>query len=150
MKKWLCEPKYLFSLLMYASVVAIVAGVYLGFVLGTPMPGASRVLPFLGMAFWCEAWCEFIALCVRLRRGERAFTVPTGKALRRIGICMTGLAAVTISSALIGGTRLNTGYWALELILLPGLFLAVAVVAKILRGLLTHAMSIEKEQEGVV
>lgn len=150
MKKWFCSPKPLFTLLAYAAVIAIGAGAYLGILLGTPMPGKTRILPFLGIVFWTDAWCEFMAMCLRLRRGDSAFTAATGKTLQMIGGCMVGLAVVTIASAIVGGSRLSTGFWVIELILLPGLFLAVAVVARILRGLVKHAMALEKEQEGVV
>lgn len=150
MNKLFSTPKRLFTLLAIAAVLAIIAGVYLGFLLGTPMPGMSRILPFLGMCFWFEAWLEFFLMCLRLRKGNSAFTPATGKTLRIIGWCMTALAVVTLVSALIGGSRLSNGFWLIELVILPGVFLAVAAAAKILRGLLVHAMAIEKEQEGVV
>ena len=150
MKDWFSEPKNLFSLLVIASVVAIAVGAYLGFALGTAMPGMSRILPFLGIAAWTEAWFEFMALCLRLRRGESAFTASTGRTLRIIGWCMLALAAITVLSAFIGGTRDVPAFQVVEFILLPGLFLAVYVVSKILRGLLQHAMALEAEQEGVV
>ena len=44
MKKWFTEPKFLFTLLMIVSVIAIGAGAYLGFALGTPMPGIPAAL----------------------------------------------------------------------------------------------------------
>lgn len=150
MKKLFSEPKPLFTLLAVAAVIAAGTGVYLGFLLGTVMPGMSRILPFLGIAFWFEAWLEFLLMCLRLRKGETAFTAATGKTLRIIFICMMGLAIVSFASALIGGTREALGFQVIEQALLPGLFLSVAVVAKILHGLLTHAIAIEKEQEGVV
>lgn len=150
MKDWFSKPKNLFTLLMIAAVIAIAAGTYLGFALGTSMPGMSRMLPFLGIVAWADAWIEFLAMCLRLRRGESAFTASTGRTLRIIGWCMVALAAVTVLSAVIGGIRGNTAYWLIEFIILPGIFLAVAVVAKILRGLLQHAMALEAEQEGVV
>ena len=149
MKSWFSEPKHLFTLLVIASVIAIGVGAYLGFALGTAMPGMSRILPFLGIVAWADAWIEFMALCLRLRRGESAFTASTGRTLRIIGWCMIVLAAVTILSAIIGGSR-TTSFLLIEYILLPGVFLAVAVVAKILRVLVAHAISLEEEQEGVV
>ena len=149
MKSWFSEPKHLFTLLVIASVIAIGVGAYLGFALGTAMPGMSRILPFLGIVAWADAWIEFMALCLRLRRGESAFTASTGRTLRIIGWCMIVLAAVTILSAIIGGSR-TASFLLIEYILLPGVFLAVAVVAKILRVLVAHAISLEEEQEGVV
>ena len=150
MNKLFSTPKPLFTLLIYASLAAIGAGGYLGFALGTSMPGLTRVLPALGIVLWAVAWGEFLAMCLRLRKGESAFTAATGRTLRIIGWCMIALAGITVLSAAIGGTRVNTAYWLIEFILLPGLFLAVYVVSKILRGLLQHAMALEKEQEGVV
>ena len=152
MKKWFAEPKFLFTLLMIISVIAIGVGAYLGFALGTPMPGMSRILPFLGIVFWAEAWCEFLAMCLRLRRGNSAFTAATGKTLRHIGLCMAGLAILCVACALVGaeGQRFDMGYDLIGGVFMPGIFLSVAVVAKILQDLLTHAMALEKEQEGVV
>ena len=149
MKKLFSEPKHLFTLLMIASVIAIVAGVYLGIALGSCMSGLTRVLPAAGFVLWSVAWGEFLALCLRLRSGQSAFTRTTGGTLSVIGWCMVGLAAVSLVSALIAGSRAE-GFLIIERILLPGFFLAVAAAAKILRGLLVHAMAIEKEQEGVV
>lgn len=150
MKKWFNSPKPLFTLLIIAAVIAIGVGAYLGILLGTPMPGKTRILPFLGIVLWADAWGEFMAMCLRLRKGDSAFTAATGKTLQMIGGCMVGLAVVTIASAIVGGSRLSTGFWLIELVILPGIFLAVAVVARILRGLVKHAMALEKEQEGVV
>ena len=150
MKSWFSVPKHLFTLLVIAAVIAIGIGGYLGFALGTAMPGMSRILPFLGIVAWADAWVEFLALCLRLRRGESAFTPATGRTLRIIGWCMIALAVVTVISAVIGGNCAASGFWLLEFILLPGLFLSVYVVSKILRGLVTHAISLEEEQEGVV
>ena len=149
MKKLFSDPKFLFTLLMIASVIAIVAGVYLGISLGSCMPGLTRALPAAGFVLWSVAWGEFFAMCVRLRQGKSAFTPAIGSSLSVIGGCMVGLAAVTLASALVAGSRAE-GFLLIERILLPGFFLAVAVVAKILQGLLVHAMTIEKEQEGVV
>ena len=150
MKKWFAEPKNLFTLLMISAVIAIAAGVYLGVVLGLSMGGAVTALSAVGMLLWTGAWGEFLAMCLRLRKGETAFTASTGRTLRIIGWCMVGLAVETVLSALIGGTRESTSFWLIELVILPVIFLGVAVVAKILRGLLEHAMSLEEEQEGVV
>ena len=149
MKKLFSEPKHLFTLLMIASVIAIVAGVYLGIALGSCMSGLTRVLPAAGFMLWSVAWGEFLAMCLRLRSGQSAFTRTTGNTLSVIGWCMVGLAAVSLVSALIAGSRAE-GFLIIERILLPGFFLAVAAAAKILRGLLVHAIAIEKEQEGVV
>lgn len=150
MKNWFSEPKHLFTLLVIASVIAIAVGTYLGVALGMQVQASVTRLSTFGILVWAEAWGEFLALCLRLRRGESAFTAATGRTLQRIGWCMVALAAITLLSAAIGGTRANTAYWLIEFILLPGLFLAVYVVSKILRGLLVHAISLEEEQEGVV
>lgn len=56
---------------------------------------------------------------------------------------------VSLVCALIAPSR-SAGFLLIEAVLLPGFFLAVGVVAKLLQGLLTHAMAIEEEQEGVV
>ena len=150
MKDWFSVPKNLFTLLVIASVVAIGVGTYLGVALGMQVQASVTLLSAGGILIWALAWGEFMALCLRLRRGESAFTASTGRTLRIIGWCMLALAAIIILSAMIGGTRENTAYWAIEFILLPGIFLAVYVVSKILRGLLQHAMALEAEQEGVV
>ena len=150
MKKLFSDVKVIFTLLMSISILAIVAGVYLGVALGMQVQASVTLLSAFGILVWAEAWGEFLALCLRLRRGESAFTASTGWSLRIIGWCMLGLAAITVLSAFIGGARVNTALWLIEFILLPGLFLAVYVVSKILRGLLEHAISLEAEQEGVV
>ena len=150
MKKLFSDVKVIFTLLMSISILAIVAGVYLGVALGMQVQASVTLLSAFGILVWAEAWGEFLALCLRLRRGESAFTASTGWSLRIIGWCMIVLAAVTVLSAFIGGARVNTALWLIEFILLPGLFLAVYVVSKILRGLLEHAISLEAEQEGVV
>lgn len=144
------EPRFIFTLLMGASVVAIAAGAYLGVTLGMQVQASVTVLAAAGILLWTVAWSAFMAMCSRLRKGESAFTAASGRTLLIIGGCMVGLAAVTVVSALIGGSRPNTSYWVIELIILPGVFLGVAVVAQLLRGLLTHAMALEEEQEGVV
>ena len=149
MRKLFYEPKHLFTLLASASVIAIGVGTYLGFTLGSLMPGTSRILPFLGMVAWADAWIEFMTMCLRLRKGESAFTPTTGKTLHRIGWCMVALAVITFLAAFFGSTRIMA-FFLVEAVLLPGLFLAVYVVSKILRGLLQHAMALEAEQEGVV
>lgn len=153
MKKLFSNLKFIFTLLLIVSVLAIVAGVYLGVALGMQVQASVTVLSAAGMLLWAEAWGTFLMLCLRLRKGESAFTPATGKALTIIGWCMVGLAAVTFAAALINGA-LGRGrdplLMLVETVLLPGFFLAVGVVAKVLQGLLTHAMSIEKEQEGVV
>ena len=150
MKNWFSVPKNLFTLLVIASIVAIIVGTYLGVALGMQVQASVTLLSAFGILVWAEAWGEFLALCLRLRRGESAFTASTGRSLRIIGWCMLGLAAITVLSAFIGGARVNTALLLIEFILLPGLFLALYVVSKILRGLLTHAISLEAEQEGVV
>lgn len=149
MKKLFSNLKFIFTLLLIVSVLAIVAGVYLGVALGMQVQASVTVLSAAGMLLWTEAWGTFLALCLRLRKGESAFTPATGKALTVIGWCMVGLAAVTLVCALIASSR-SEGFLLIEAVLLPGFFLAVGVVARVLQGLLTHAMSIEKEQEGVV
>ena len=153
MKKPFSSPKPLFTLLMIASVIAIAAGVYLGIALGSCMPGLSRVLPAAGFVLWGVAWGEFLALCLRLRRGGSAFTATTGNTLAVIGGCMVGLAVVSLVSALIASylhPDRALAFALIERVLLPGFFLAVAAAAKILRVLLNQAIMIEKEQEGVV
>ena len=150
MNNWFSVPKNLFTLLVIASVVAIVVGTYLGVALGMQVQASVTLLSAFGILVWAEAWGEFLALCLRLRRGESAFTASTGRTLRIIGWCMLGLSAITLVSAIIGGARVNTAYWLVEFILLPGLLLGVYVVSKILRGLLEHAISLDAEQEGVV
>lgn len=150
MKKQFDEPRFIFTLLMGASVVAIAAGTYLGVALGMQVQASVTVLSAAGILLWTLAWGSFMAMCNRLRKGESAFSASTGKTLRIIGWCMVGLAAVTVLSALIGGSRPGTSFWLIEFVILPGVFLAVGVVAKILCGLLEHAMALEEEQEGVV
>lgn len=149
MKKPFSDVKVIFTLLMLVSILAIVAGVYLGVALGMQVQASVTVLSAAGILLWTEAWGTFLVLCLRLRKGESAFTPATGKSLTIIGWCMVGLAAVTLVCALIAPSR-SAGFLLIEAVLLPGFFLAVGVVAKVLQGLLAHAMSIEKEQEGVV
>lgn len=150
MKHQFDEPRFIFSLLMGASVVAIAAGAYLGVTLGMQVQASVTVLSAAGILLWSAAWVAFMAMCSRLRKGESAFTAASGRTLHIIGWCMVGLAAVTVASALIGSSRANTSHWLIEFVILPGVFLGVAVVAQLLRGLLTHAMALEEEQEGVV
>lgn len=147
------EQKVIFTLLMAASVAAIAAGAYLGVTLGMQIQASVTALSAAGVMMWTAAWGSFLVMCLRLHRGESAFTASTGKVLSIIGWCMAGLAAVTIACAVIT-VALNRGrdplFWLIELVILPCFFLAAAAAATILRGLLVHAMSIEKEQEGVV
>ena len=149
MKKLFTAPKHLFTLLVISSLLAIAAGVYLGMTLGMHVQDTVTILAAIGMLAWVWAWGEFLAMCLRLRRGESAFTQATGRTLRMIGWCMVTLAAVTVSSAYSAGTR-EAGFLLIEAVLLPGFFLAVAVAAKILRSLLEHAMELEERQEGVI
>ncbi len=153
MKKLFSNLKIIFTLLLIVSILAIAAGVYLGVALGMQVQASVTVLSAAGILLWAEAWGTFLMLCLRLRKGDSAFTPATGKSLTVIGWCMVGLAVVSFVAALINGA-LGKGRDPLlllvETVLLPGFFLAVGVVAKVLQGLLTHAISIEKEQEGVV
>ena len=153
MKKLSSDVKFIFTLLMIVSILAIVAGVYLGVALGMQVQASVTVLSAAGILLWAEAWGTFLVLCLRLRKGESAFTPATGKALTVIGWCMVGLAGLTFACAFITaalGRGRDPLLLAVETVLLPGFFLAVGVVAKVLKGLLAHATSIEKEQEGVV
>nr|MBR4281577.1 hypothetical protein [Clostridia bacterium] len=153
MKKRNREQKLLFTLLMAAAVVAIAAGVYLGVILGMQIQASVTLLATVGILLWTVAWGSFLLLCLRLCRGESAFTPATGKTLSVISRCMAGLAAVSFICAVIAaalGRSRSVSFLVIEAVLLPGFFLAAAAAAKILRGLLVHAMAIEKEQEGVV
>lgn len=150
MKVWFSSPKNLFTLLAVCAVLASAGGLYLGITLALPAGTVIAALSVAGMFLWSQAWGEFLDMCLRLRRGKSAFSPETGRTLRVIGRCMVGLAAVTAACALTGGSRSHIGYWLIERIGLPGLFLMVWIVAKILQGLLEHAMAVEAEQEGVV
>ncbi len=149
MKKFLSAPRPVFTYLAAASLLAIAGGVYLGATLGmaewawTVLPAAAGVL------LWAWAWGEFLAMCLRLRGGETAFTEATGRTLRIIGGCMAALAGITLVLAVFSasGDPLATLMLAVPALLLFG---GAAAVARILRGLLEHAMALEEEQEGVV
>ncbi len=141
--------KRIFTLLVIASVIAIIAGTYLGAALGMQGDFHLAVLAAIGILLWAMAWGEFLTMCLRLRRDETAFTAATGRTLQGIGRCMAGLAGVTFLSAMLGSDRIPV-FFLIEALLLPGLFLAVSLAAKILRGLLIRAMALEAEQEGVV
>lgn len=153
MKKLFSDIRIVFSLLVGISIMAASIGAFLSFLLCQGADMSVRMLAVGGQTLWQGAWIVFARLCLRLRKGESAFTPATGKALTIIGWCMVSLAAVSFAAALINGA-LGRGRDPLlllvETVLLPGFFLAVGVVAKVLQGLLAHAMSIEKEQEGVV
>lgn len=152
MKNWFSDLTHLFTLLIIASVIAIAAGAYLGVTLGMQVQASVTVLSAAGIMIWTMAWGAFLAMCLRLRRGESAFTPATERTLRIIGWCMVGLAAVTLLSAIIAGVlgRIHPGVLVVTGGTLLVIFLAVGVAAKILRGLLAHAMALEAEQEGVV
>lgn len=153
MKERSAELKRIFTLLMIAAVLAIAAGAYLGIVLGMQIQALASVLSAAGILIWTIAWGAFILLCLQLRKGASAFRPFTGKILTVIGVCLTALAAIALACAMIAGS-LGRGqdpvFLAIETVLLPGFFLAAAVAAWILRALLSHAIAIEKEQEGVV
>ena len=150
MKKYFDQPRSIFALLMAASVIAITAGTYLGITLGMTEPDFVGLMAAMGILLWAKAWGEFLAMCCRLHHGESAFTSATGRTLRSIGRCMAGLAAVALLCALFDGVRTPNTLYIIETVLLPGFFLAVGVAAKVLHGLLEHAMALEEEQEGVV
>lgn len=141
--------KRIFTLLVIASVIAIIAGTYLGAALGMRGGFHLSVLAAIGILLWAMAWGEFLTMCLRLRRDETAFTAATGWTLQNIGRCMVGLAVVTCLAAMLGSDRTPV-FLLLEALVLPGLFLAVSLAARILRGLLLHAMTLEAEQEGIV
>ncbi len=150
MKKCFESPRCLFTLLVIVSVLAIAAGTYLAVTLGMTEPDFIGLVSAGGLLLWAWAWGEFLAMCIRLRGGESAFTAATGRALRIIGRCMVGLAAAALLCALFDGVRTPNTMYIIETVLLPGFFLAVALAARLLRGLLEHAMALEEEQEGVV
>jgi len=149
MKKCFTNPQVLFTLLAAASLLSIAGGVYLGCTLGLSDDSTLNALCLTGMVLWAAAWAAFLAMCLRLRTGTTAFTHATGTTLAVICGCMVLLAGVTAASAHLGSAR-EVGFLLIEMVLLPGFFLAVYVVSKILRGLLQHAMALEAEQEGVV
>lgn len=146
MKNFLSDPRPIFTYLAAASVVAMGLGVYLGLTLGMAQVPPAAMFSMVGMLLWLAAWAEFMGLCLRLRKGESAFTQETGYTLRAIGLCMVFLAVVTLACMVFHPSAPT----ALLGIPVVGVFLAVALIAKILRGLLEHAMALEKEQEGVV
>lgn len=172
MKKWFAEPKNLFKLLLIASVIAVVTGAYIGLYLGSrPLlaedvsqadpvsPGWTLTAAAANVALWVLAWGAFAGLCLRLSRGESAFCAATGRTLRIIGWCMTGMAAVTclrglplLVKCLLNARAMmdSLAYVLLEVVVLPGVFLLVALIARILRGMLTHAMTLEEAQADVV
>ena len=123
MNNWFSVPKNLFTLLVIASVVAIIAGTYLGVALGMQVQASVTVLSAAGMLLWAEAWSTFLVLCLRLRKGESAFTPATGKALTVIVWCMVGLAGVTFACAVITaalGRGRDPLLLVVEAVLLPG------------------------------
>ena len=150
MKKLLNDPKMIFGLLDTASLTAAAMGAYLGTTLSAASAAPVKILAWVGILFWAAAWVAFGLMCQRLRKGESAFTENSGRTLRIIGRCMAGLAAVTLISAVIDGGRPNAGFRVIECVIVPGVFLAAALAARVLHGLLVHAMALEAEQEGVV
>ena len=149
MKKWFADPKVLFTLLAIASLLSIAGGVYLGCTLGLNADALLNSLCLAGMALWTLAWAAFLVMCLQLCKGTSAFTQATGTTLAVICGCMVLLAAVTATSAYLGSTR-EVGFLLIEMVLLPGFFLAVGVAALVLRSLLVRAMDLQREQEGVV
>ncbi len=149
MKKFLSDPRPVFSYLAAASLLAIAGGVYLGVTLGMADLSWAILPAAVGILLWALAWGEFMAMCLRLRGGETAFTETTGRTLRVIGGCMAALAGITLLLAIFSasGDSLATLTMAIPALLLFG---GAAAVARILRGLLEHAMALEAEQEGVV
>ncbi len=140
----------LFVLLTACAVIALAAGAYLAVALG--ILGALNVpmglLALIGMGMWIIAWGAFIGMCLRLMRGQSAFTERNARTLKTIGQSMAIIAAAALLCALMAG---RSGlYGLLEALVIPGIFAAASLAARILRGLLTHAMELEKEQEGVV
>lgn len=162
MKNCFSNAKLLFTLLAAASVAAIACGTYLGVSLGMAEATPVMLPAALGILLWAEAWGEFLALCLRLRKGESAFTAATGRTLRVIGWCLAALAAVTVFSVILSisqlsGTSLPVSVqhqllipMYLRAILMITVFITAAVAAGILHGLLMHAISLEEEQEGVI
>ncbi len=149
MKKHFSELKLLFTLLAVASVIAIAAGTYLGVTLGFAGGTLTAALTVAGLLLWALIWGDFIAMCLRLRTGESAFTAANHRTLRVIRNGLIGLAIVTEAAAWIGGCR-DGIYQVIERVLLPGFFLAVALAAHMLCRLLNHAMALEEEQEGII
>ena len=149
MKKWFTNPQVLFTLLAVASLLSIAGGVYLGCTLGLSDDATLNALCLTGMVLWAAAWAAFLAMCLRLRTGTTAFTHATGTTLAVICGCMVLLAGVTAASAHLGSAR-EVGFLLIEMVLLPGFFLAVGVAALVLQRLLVRAMDLEHEQEGVV
>ncbi len=149
MKKFLSNPKPVFTYLAAASLLSIAGGVYLGVTLGMADGSWTAVPAAAGVLIWAWAWGEFLAMCLRLRKGETAFTEATGRTLRIIGLCMGLLALITLALAVFSAPDdpLTTLAPAVPALLLFG---GAAAVARILRGLLEHAMALEEEQEGVV
>ncbi len=149
MKKFLSNPKPVFTYLAAASLLSIAGGVYLGVTLGMADGAWTAVPAAAGVLIWAWAWGEFLAMCLRLRGGETAFTEATGRTLRIIGLCMAALAGITLVLAILSasGDPMTALMLAIPALLLFG---GAAAVARILRGLLEHAMALEEEQEGVV
>lgn len=162
MKNCFTNTRLLFALLAVASVAAIVYGTYLGVVLGMTDVTPAALLAALGLLLWADAWGEFLALCLRLRKGESAFTTATGRTLRVIGWCLAALTAIVVVTALLSVMQITGGELPVsvqhqQLIptylragLLVIVFATAAVAAGILHGLLMHAISLEEEQEGVI
>lgn len=160
MKKWMNEASNMFALLMAVCVIAMTAGAYLGVTLGVlgPVQSAGRTsgpmalmaaFSIISLAMWETAWAAFFGLCGHLRRGNSAFCLRSDRALGLIGRCMAVMCVLTLVQGLLT-LRGWDAYGLIGVVILPGIFGAVAVAAHALRALLRHAMELEAEQEGVV
>lgn len=74
MKKPFSDIRIVFSLLVGISIMAACFGAFLSFRLCQGTDISVQMLAVGGQALWQGAWIVFARLCLRLRRGESAFT----------------------------------------------------------------------------
>lgn len=153
MRKWLDSPKHIFAALRVASVLAILAGVWLSLSSGVlpmlPEHPLKAAIALVNCALWVWAWGSFLGMCTRLMGGP-AFTAENSRTLRVIGGCVMAMALLMCLRALPELVTRPDIFLLIEAVVLPGTFLTVGAIALILSSLLNRVMALEEEQEGVV
>lgn len=168
MKTWFDTPQQLFKVLRVLSGVCLVLGAVLSMVAGVQPEieemqrgpvSVSNVVTLLSMAvnmvLWSVAWAAFMGLCERMSRGGTAFTEKNSRTLSIIMVCVAAIGGVLCLRGVVdricewSTPGLGVVYFA-EIIVLPGTFWTVALLAYILRKLLKNAMALEEDQRGVI
>lgn len=173
MKKWLSTTRQVFRALQVCSVLAMAGGVFFSglpqmlhslMAYGIALSAEDVAISVIFLALFTVMWVDFIRMCGRLARQERAFTQQNANTLRLISLCCGGLAVLmlAVSLAPMVVLMLSGDKWFIQVsgvmamssmmptLLLVAIFAGGCLAAMVLRRLLCQAMALQQEADETV